>query len=64
MSADELEARLETLELQQSYQSNAIRAALEARWSGEADSVTGWLVALDPTLDGQLSPQTPLYPDT
>jgi hypothetical protein len=62
-SDEELEARIATLEQQQSFQTNAIRAALEARWSGEADTVTGWLIALDPSLEGELNPQTPLYPD-
>jgi N-acetyl-anhydromuramyl-L-alanine amidase AmpD len=32
----------------------------EGRWTGE-DSVEAWLQALDPTLQGQLSPRLPLY---
>ena len=61
MSDEEIEAKLAQLEAQQSYQTNALRAALEGRWSAEADSVDGWLHALDPNL--MTTPQTPLYPD-
>jgi hypothetical protein len=63
MTAEDVDAKLAQLETQQAFQTNAIRAALEARWSGEADTVTGWLIALDPALEGELNPQTPLYPE-
>jgi uncharacterized coiled-coil protein SlyX len=56
---EELEARVAQLETQQAYQTNALLAALEARWAGEADSVDGWVKALDPTM--VTDPKTPLY---
>ena len=59
MNEDEIQMKLDQLSQQQAFQTNAIRAALEARWSGEADTVDGWLKALDP--DIQTNPQTPLY---
>jgi hypothetical protein len=60
MTDEEIQAKLDQLSTQQSHQTNAIRAALEARWSGGADTVDGWVKALDPTI--QTNPQTPLYP--
>ena len=59
MSPDEIEAKLQQLEQQQAYQTNAIRAALEARWAGGADTVDGWVKGLDPNI--QTNPKTPLY---
>ena len=59
MSEDDVEAQIQLLQEQQALQTSAIRAALEARWSGEADSVDGFLKALDPGLE--TNPQTPLY---
>ena len=59
MSDDEIEAKLNQLSAQQSIQTNAILAALEARWSGGADTVDGHLHALNP--DIETNPQTPLY---
>ena len=59
MELEELEQRLATLEQQQAYQTNAIRAALEARWKGGADTVDGWVKALDPNIE--TNPKTPLY---
>jgi len=56
---EELEARVAQLETQQAYQTNALKAALEARWMGEADSVDGWVKALDPNLE--TDPKKPLY---
>jgi hypothetical protein len=61
VTEDEVEAQITLLQQQQALQTNAIRAALEARWSGEADSVDGFLKALDPNIE--TNPQTPLYPD-
>lgn len=61
MTDEEIEAKLGVLEQQQSMQTNALRAALEARWAGEADSVDGWVKALDPNI--QTAPLTPIYPD-
>ena len=48
MNEDEIQMKLDQLAQQQAYQTNAIRAALEARWSGGADTVDGWVKALDP----------------
>lgn len=59
MNDDEIQAKLDQLSQQQSFQTNAIRAALEARWSGGADTVDGWLKALDPSIE--TNPQAPLY---
>ena len=56
---DELEARVSQLEQQQAYQTNALRAALEARWMGGADTVDGWVKALDPNIETE--PKKPLY---
>jgi len=58
MTAEEMAQVISLLETQQAYQTNAIRAALEGRWTGE-DSVDAWVKALDPTI--QTDPQTPLY---
>jgi hypothetical protein len=58
MTQEELEEQVAQLETQQSYQTNALRAALEARWTGEG-SVDAWVRALDPTI--QTNPKTPLY---
>jgi hypothetical protein len=59
MNEDEINLKLDQLSQQQSFQTNAIKAALEARWSGGADTVDGWLKALDPSIE--TNPQTPLY---
>ena len=59
MNDDEIQLKLDQLSQQQSFQTNAIKAALEARWSGGADTVDGWLKALDPSIE--TNPQTPLY---
>lgn len=55
----EFEERLAQLEKQQAYQTNAIKAALEARWKGGADTVDGWVKALDPNIE--TDPKAPLY---
>jgi len=59
MDPQELEARVAQLEQQQAYQTNALKAALEARWAGQADSVDGWVKALDPNIETE--PKKPLY---
>jgi hypothetical protein len=58
-SSDPIEAQIAQLQQQQAAQTNALRAALEGRWTGP-DSLDGWVLALDPTIE--TSPQTPLYP--
>jgi hypothetical protein len=60
MTPDE-EAQIGVLQQQQAYQTNVLRAMLEARWTGGADTAEGWLVALDPSLDGQLDTKVPVY---
>jgi hypothetical protein len=60
MSDDEITARLDQLSRQQALQTQALRAALEGRWTGDADSVAGCLVALDPQV--QIEPKVPFYP--
>jgi hypothetical protein len=57
---EELEAAIKVLQEQQSLQSSALKAALEARWTGE-DSVDAYVKALTPGI--VTAPETPLYPD-
>jgi len=59
MTDEELQATIKQLQEQQSLQSAALKAALEARWSGEADSVDGYVKALTPGME--TTPRTPLY---
>jgi hypothetical protein len=54
------EARLALLNEQQAAITHALTAMSSGRWTGE-DSVEAWLLALNPTLNGQLSPRAPLY---
>jgi hypothetical protein len=61
MTEEEIQAKLDQLSQQQSLQTSAIRAALEARWSGGADTVDGYVKALDPNI--ATDPRTPLYSD-
>ena len=60
MTDEEIASTIQVLQQQQSLQSSALRAALEARWSGQADSVDGFVKALTPGIE--TNPQTPLYP--
>jgi len=59
MSDEEIAAAIKQLQAQQSLQSSALKAALEARWTGE-DSVDAYVKALTPGID--TAPETPLYP--
>jgi len=59
MTDDEITAALDLLSQQQALQTRALRAALEGRWVDGADSVAGYVLALDPL--AQLEPQVPLY---
>ena len=59
MSDEEITAMLDQLSRQQAIQTQALRAALEGRWTGGADSVAGHVAALDPQV--QIEPQVPLY---
>lgn len=61
MSLDDLAAQIDQLQAQQSLQSSALKAALEARWTGE-DSVDAFVKALMGG-DVETAPMTPLYPE-
>jgi len=58
MNEEEIQAAIAQLQAQQSLQSAALKAALEARWTGE-DSVDAYVQALTPGI--QTQPETPLY---
>ncbi len=60
MSDDDITALLDQLSRQQAIQTQALRAALEGRWTDGADSVAGFVLALDP--EAQIEPKAPLYP--
>ena len=59
MTDEEVAAAIQVLQQQQSLQSAALKATLEARWSGGADSLDGFVKALTPGIE--TDPQTPLY---
>jgi len=56
---EEIAATIKQLQEQQSLQSAALKAALEARWTGE-DSVDAYVHALTPGIE--TAPEIPLYP--
>ena len=60
MNDEDIQAAIAQLQAQQSLQSAALKAALEARWTGE-DSVDAYVKALTPGI--QTVPETPLYSD-
>jgi hypothetical protein len=62
MNDKQVQAQITQLQQQQSAMTRALKAALEARWVGEADSVEGWLVSLDPGLSGNIQSKPPSYP--
>jgi hypothetical protein len=53
------EGQITQLQQQQAIFTQALRAALEGRWTGES-SVEAFLYALDPNLSGQLKPDIPV----
>jgi N-acetyl-anhydromuramyl-L-alanine amidase AmpD len=53
------EAQLRQLSEQQAAITRALAAMAEGRWTGE-DSVEAWLIALNPTFQGKLTPRLPL----
>lgn len=61
MPTEEQVRRLAQLQDQQAAITQALEALLEGRFTGDADALDSWLVALNPTWAGQLSPRTPLY---
>jgi len=60
MTEDDIQHAIAQLQTQQSLQSAALKAALEARWTGE-DSVDAYVKALTPGI--QTTPERPLYAD-
>lgn len=59
--SEEDQAALTQLQTQQMYLTRAMKAACEGRWQGE-DSVEAWLYAIDPGMQGQVTPNLPAYP--
>ena len=60
----DIQWRLATLDQQQAAITRALACMEDGRWMAAesgADSVEGWLLALNPTWTGNLSPQSPLY---
>lgn len=51
--------RITQLENQQMLQTRALTAALEGKWTG-AESVEAFLYALDPGLEGTITPDPPV----
>ncbi|MBI2756180.1 MAG: hypothetical protein HYX52_05660 [Chloroflexi bacterium] len=49
------EADIKQLQAQQAIFTEALKAALEGRWTGEG-STEAWLYALNPTLQGKVKP--------
>ena len=61
MTDEEVQAQITQLQQQQHAMTRALKAAVEGRWVGEADSVEGWLVSLDPGLSGNIQSNPPSY---
>lgn len=59
--SDETQDAVTQLQTQQMYMTRALKAAAEGRWQGE-DSVEAWLLAIDPSLQGQIQANPPAYP--
>jgi hypothetical protein len=57
---EETKAQIQQLQQQQSFLTRALAAALAGRWQGE-DSVEAWLYAIDPNLQGHITPDPPYY---
>lgn len=60
MDDEEVMALLTTLQQQQALQTQAIMAALEGKWIGAPPSVEAFLYALDPGLQGAITPKPPV----
>jgi hypothetical protein len=58
---ESLNARITMLESQQGLFTQALKAALEGRWTG-ANSVEAYLYALNPTMQGTLEVDPPYVP--
>jgi hypothetical protein len=57
--SDDVSAQITQLQQQQALFTQALKAAVEGRWVG-ADSVEAWLYALDPALQGTVTPDPPV----
>jgi predicted chitinase len=60
MPAEEHQQRLAQLTQQQAWNTRALAAMAEGRWTGEG-SVEAYLLALDPSFYSALQPRVPLY---
>lgn len=59
MTDQQSDARISQLQTQQGLMTQALKAALEGRWTG-AGSVEAFLYALDPNMQGQVTPDPPV----
>lgn len=59
MTQDDIQAQLTQLQQQQALFTQIIKAQLEGMWTG-AGSAEAFLYALDPTMTGQLTLDTPV----
>jgi len=57
--SDDQTAQINQLQTQQMLFTQALKAAVEGRWLG-ADSVEAYLYALDPNMQGTLTPDPPV----
>jgi len=57
--SDDQAAQITQLQQQQGLFTQALKAAVEGRWVG-ADSVEAFLYALDPTMQGAVTPDPPV----
>ena len=57
--SDDQAAQITQLQQQQGLFTQALKAAVEGRWVG-ADSVEAFLYALDPTMQGGVTPDPPV----
>ena len=60
MTDEDNTAAIQQLQQQQSFLTRALAAAAAGRWTGD-DSVEAWLYAIDPTLQGNLYVDPPVY---
>jgi len=56
---DDVSAQVTVLQQQQAIFTQALKAAVEGHWTG-AGSVEAYLYALDPTLQGTVTPDPPV----
>ena len=57
--SDDQSAQITQLQQQQMLFTQALKAAVEGRWVG-ADSVEAYLYALDPSMQGSVTPDPPV----